>query len=241
MISGSAVDVIFDFDYTLVNHESTVEVLNAALHECPNRAERLDRIARIAPKALSGKASIGELLSLMRVVTHVRTHHVSEYVQKTARSIHPELLETLGRLREDGVGLHIISGGYQEWIAPIAREWGIPSQQVVANQFLWAGKRALLTRPSPLLSSSKGKSEVVRRWRAAGRLRGKTLIVGDGASDFQVYQNGCVQGFVCADYFVGQALPPLPGNVLRASEPGQLYAHIQTLLGSLQHRPASSR
>jgi len=241
MSMGNDVDIIFDFDYTLVDHESTVEVLKAALHDHPDSAERLERIARIAPKALSGKASIGELLKLMSVATHVRAHHIDQYVEKAIRSIPAVLLETLGRLREDGVGLHIISGGYTEWIVPTAREWGIAHQNVAANQFLWAGKRVLLTRPSPLLSSSKGKSEIVRRWRAAGRLKGRTLIVGDGASDLQVYKNGCVDGFVCADYFIEQPLTQLPDNVLRASEPAQVYAHIQTVLGNLQRPPTCSR
>lgn len=237
MTEANVVDVIFDFDFTLVDHESTVEVLKAALYDSPDSARRLERLAQIAPKALSGRASIGELLSLMSVVTHVRTHHVSRYVETTISSIHPTLLQTLGQLRNDGVGLHVISGGYKEWIAPITREWGIASDNVVANQFLWAGKRVLLTRPSPLLSSSKGKSEIVRRWRAAGGLSGKTLIVGDGASDYQVYKDGCVDGFVCANYFVEQPLTRLPGNVLHASEPSQVYPHIRTLLDDLPAKP----
>lgn len=237
MTEPNVVDVIFDFDFTLVDHESTVEVLKAALFDSPDSAKRLERLAHIAPKALSGRASIGELLSLMSVVTHVRAHHVRRYVEMAAGSIHPILLQTLGQLRKDGVGLHIISGGYKEWIAPIALEWGVDSENVVANRFFWAGKRVLLTRPSPLLSSSKGKSEIVRRWRAAGGLSGKTLIVGDGASDYQVYQNGCVDGFVCTNYFVEQPLTTLPGNVLHASEPDQVYSHIRTLLDNLPAKP----
>lgn len=241
MTVRSAVNVIFDFDYTLVNHESTVAVLKSALNDCPNSAQRLDRLAQIAPKALSGQASVRELLSLMSVATHVRAHHISRYVEMTIGSIHPTLLQTLLRLKEEGVHLHIISGGYKEWIAPIAYEWGVNKSNVVANQFLWAGKRVLLTRPSPLLSASKGKTEVVRRWRAAGRLPGKTLIVGDGASDYQVYKNGGVDGFVCADYFVTQPLTTLSGNVLRASDTGQVYTHIQTLLDGVQPRTAGAK
>lgn len=126
MTTADPIDVIFDFDHTLIDHESTVEVLKCALQACPKSSARLDQLAQIAPKALSGKASIRELLSLMSVVTHVRTSHVSGYVENTVSSIHPALLETLQRLRKDGVGIHIISGGYMEWIVPIAHEWELP-------------------------------------------------------------------------------------------------------------------
>lgn len=229
-MNNSPIDVIFDFDHTLVAHESTVEVLKSALQYCPQATARLARLAVIAPKALSGNASIRELLSLMSVVTHVRASHVSRYIENTISSIHPALLETFRQLREEGVGIHIISGGYKEWIVPIAREWGIAPDNVMANRFLWAGKRALLTRPSPLLSAAKGKCEIVRQWRAAGRLPGRTLIVGDGVSDYQVYARGGVDGFVCADYYVNQRLPKLTGNVLRATNPDQVYGYIKALL-----------
>ncbi|MBT9299496.1 HAD-IB family phosphatase [Pseudomonas sp. TAE6080] len=233
MNSTGDIHVIFDFDKTLIDHESTIEIIKSAIGDSSKARDQLEQLTLIAPKALAGTASPWELLSLMKVIPRIQRSHLTHYIEATVNSIDPTLRETLQQLQQDGVQLHILSGGYMEWIVPIVRTLGIAPRNVLANRLFWLGSRALCPRPSPLINPSSGKSKITRKWRESGWLKGRTLIVGDATSDYQVYTNGWADGFVCADYYVKQPLPQLVGQVRRATCPGSVYPHIQALLGSL--------
>lgn len=225
--------VIFDFDQTLVDHESTLEILKSAIGESPNAQVTLEELRSIAPKALSGQASAWELLYLMKVIPCVRKHHVHRYIEAIIGNLDPALVQTLRQLQQDGTHVHILSGGYTEWIAPIAHSLNINARDVKANRLFWAGSRALCPWPSPLINPGSGKSRIVRQWRKSGHVKGRALIVGDASSDHQVYANGWVDGFVCADYYTKQPLPEMSGHILRANCPTQVYPHLQTLISTL--------
>lgn len=232
MLISKKAHVIFDFDQTLVPTESTVEVLKLAVEGLPDGKKYLERLAMIAPKALAGVATFRELSELMVAITRIRKSHVQAYINMTAQTLHPDLQTTLNELHRERVGVHIISGGYMEWIVPLASAWGIDPQHVIANRFYWAGSRAIATRPSPLLSSKKGKAQIVRNWRTQGKLDGAAIIVGDGAADHRVFAQGAVEGFVCADYYTDKTLNAL-GDFSRVSHQDQLLKHIQALLNTL--------
>lgn len=68
-------DVIFDFDFTLLPEESTVEVLKIALENDKQRPILMQRLAEIAPKALVGKASFAENLFMLQMARRVRKSH----------------------------------------------------------------------------------------------------------------------------------------------------------------------
>ncbi|ONH55060.1 phosphoserine phosphatase [Pseudomonas cedrina] len=228
--------VIFDFDQTLVNHESTLEIVKSAIGERPNAQPMLEQLQLITAKAFSGKASLWEILSVMKMIPYIRKHHIQRYVDTIIGSLDPSLEQTMHNLQREGTHLYILSGGYAECIAPIARSLNIEAQNVIANRLFWAGSRAMCPRPSPLINPGRGKSRIVQQWRKEGRLTGRALIVGDASSDYQVYANGWVDGFVCADYYTKQPMPEMSGHILRADTPRQVHAHIQTLMNERSWR-----
>lgn len=233
MKAPPATHVIFDFDQTLVNHESTLEIVKSAIADSPNAQVTLEQLKLIVPKALSGQANIRESLYLMKTLACVRKHHVHRYTQAIIGNLDPALVQTLHNLQQEGTQVHILSGGYTEWIAPIAHSLNINAQDVKANRLFWAGSRAVCPRPSPLINPSRGKSKIVRQWRKNGRLQGSVLMVGDAGSDHQVYADGWVDGFVCADYYTTQPMPEMSGHILRADSPKQVYPHLQALMRAL--------
>ncbi|MBD8272558.1 HAD-IB family phosphatase [Pseudomonas fluorescens] len=222
--------VIFDFDQTLVNHESTLEIVKSAIGESPNAKPMLEQLQLIAPKALSGNASLWEMVAVMKMIPYIRKHHIQRYVDTIIGSLDPSLEQTVRDLQRAGTHVYILSGGYTECITPIARSLNIQARNVIANRLFWVGSRALCPRPSPLINPGRGKSRIVQQWRKEGRLTGRALIVGDARSDYQVYADGWVDGFVCADYYTRQPMPEMSGRILRADTPIQLQAHIHALM-----------
>lgn len=222
--------VIFDFDQTLVNHESTLEIVKSAIGESPNAKPMLEQLQLIAPKALSGNANLWDMVAVMKMIPYIRKHHIQRYVDTIIGSLDPSLEQTMRDLQRAGTHVYILSGGYTECITPIARSLNIQARNVIANRLFWVGSRALCPRPSPLISPGRGKSRIVQQWRKEGRLTGRALIVGDARSDYQVYADGWVDGFVCADYYTRQPMPEMSGRILRADAPMQVQAHIHALM-----------
>jgi len=225
------VNVIFDFDYTLLPEESTVEILKLSLQARSDKNLLLAKLADIAPRALAGRANFKELFFLYRMTTHIRHSHVQQYILSRAPALDPRLARVIEQLKKDGVNLFILSGGYEEWIKPLAAKWGIKQENVVANRFYWWGKRVMGIQRSPLLSSSRGKPFVVNTWKSEFRLQGPTVIVGDGQADRAVWRCGAVEGFVAAQYYVNANLKT-GSNMERATCIENLYMLITKLLAT---------
>jgi phosphoserine phosphatase len=130
-------DVIFDFDFTLMPEESTVEVLKLALAADAQRAALMQRLADIAPRALAGKASLAENLFMLQMARRIKRSHIKQYVENSRDRLPAVFHELFSKLKQANATIHIISGGYEEWIKPLATEWGIAPENVVGNRFLW--------------------------------------------------------------------------------------------------------
>lgn len=234
-------NVIFDFDYTLLAEESTVEVLNIALESHSDRRTLQARLKVIAPRALAGKTTWRELLYLYWMATRIRQVHIQHYIERRRRALHPSLQELIAQLKKDHVNIFIISGGYEEWIKPLASGWGIDTKNVIANRFCWCRNRVIGIHRSPLLSSSRGKPTIVDKWKKEGRLQGPTVLVGDGHADRAVWQRGLVEGFIATEYYANENL--VGGQrLLYASRVEQLLEQIHYLLSvpkTIGHREDS--
>ncbi|WP_038178423.1 HAD family hydrolase [Vibrio rhizosphaerae] len=228
-------NVIFDFDNTLLPEESTVEVLKIALRHKKGGDDTMRYLAEIAPRAFAGRATWQEKLIMLRTALFVTKQTIDQYVASRVDALDPVLQATLRSLTEKGVKLHVISGGYTEWIAPLLDAWGIQYDQLTANRFIWLGNRVLSIRPSPLLSS-KGKVQVIQQWKSQHKTTGKFIIVGDGSADQDTLRYHASDAFVSAEYFQNNQLPSM-AQMRRASTPAEVGQHLDHFLTQLS--PAS--
>ncbi len=206
--------VIFDFDLTLVPHESLLEVLGRALSESHNMPlfERLQK-----PQARKAN-SYSSLADRFKALAAIRMQHVADYFLDIMPSLDPQLLWLISELQANGAKVCLISKSYWEWVAPIAQCWGISSDHVWANRFYWYQNRILGPRLSPLLLGEQGKTKLVRRLDRAGALPRPIVMVGDGQADLNVFQSGQADAFIQACYFRETPLskPTSPANWYQA-------------------------
>ncbi|MDW6003885.1 HAD-IB family phosphatase [Vibrio mangrovi] len=224
-------NVIFDFDNTLLPEESTVEVLKIALSHKKGGHETMQYLADIAPRAFAGKSTWQEKLLMLKTAMSVTRQTVDQYVASRVNALNPVLKETLQSLTNKGVKLHVISGGYTEWITPLLSAWEIQCDQITANRFIWLGNRVVAIRPSPLLSS-KGKVQVIHHWKSQNKTTGKFIIVGDGSADQDTLRYNASDAFVSAEYFQNNQLPEMD-QMRRASTPEEVGQHIDHFLTQL--------
>jgi len=218
-------DVIFDFDFTLMPEESTVEVLKLALAADAQRAALMQRLADIAPRALAGKASLAENLFMLQMARRIKRSHIKQYVENSRDRLPAVFHELFSKLKQANATIHIISGGYEEWIKPLANEWGIAPENVVGNRFLWWRNSVIGLRPSPLWSSKKSKSFIVEELRKKKIITSPAMIIGDGTADRDVWSRGGVRWCVLAEYYNNASLKD-GDNCFRAATPEEMCQSV---------------
>jgi phosphoserine phosphatase len=85
-------------------------------------------------------------------------------------------------LRDEGIGVRILSGGLLPGVLAVARALGVDAADVAAVDIHFAddGSYAGFDSASPL-ARSRGKCDVLAAWKR--ETRALTMLVGDGATD----------------------------------------------------------
>eukprot|EP00798_Chlamydomonas_sp_ICE-L_P002757 gene2757-12628_t len=125
--------------------------------------------------------------------------------------INPGIKKLINSLRARGVQVYFISGGFREILLPIAKDCGIPYENIFANRMNWQWDDQT-GEPTKLVgfdfseptSRNQGKPEAIARIRRNNPYN-TIIMVGDGITDLEA-----VQGTDGADMFIGYG-----GNIAR--------------------------
>lgn len=137
-------------------------------------------IAALTERAMNGEipldAIYGERLRIIRPTRH----DIRALADAYAAALAPGAKEVIGRLRESGVRLALVSGGIRQAIAPVAEMLGFADDDLaaVALTFDSAGHYQGFDTDSPLTGQS-GKRPIVEGLA----LPRPILVVGDGSTD----------------------------------------------------------
>jgi phosphoserine phosphatase len=165
--------VFFDVDSTLVTIEG-IDVLAGGNAE----------IAWLTEAAMNGEIPLDQVYAKRLEAIRPTRDQVEELAATYVRSVVDGAEETIAALQRGGVVVHLITGGIEQAILPLAGALGIPKRNVhaVALTFDAHGRYQDFDRCS-FLARSGGKELAVRDIRA--RSHGKAAFVGDGVSDLE--------------------------------------------------------
>jgi D-3-phosphoglycerate dehydrogenase / 2-oxoglutarate reductase len=136
--------------------------------------------------------SLARRLAMLRASWTTR-EQVQQAGQQLVSFLDPTILQRHESIQANIGRIHVISGGFEELIAPSLEYIGIGLSHVHANRFLF-NKDGVITGADPerLTSQDDGKALQV----AALGLDGIKVVVGDGYNDYRIKALGH------ADYFV---------------------------------------
>jgi phosphoserine phosphatase len=163
----------FDVDSTLVTIEG-IDVL----------AEGNAEIARFTDAAMNGAIPLDHVYAKRLEAIRPTRDQVEELAARYVRSLVDGAAETIAALQRGGVVVHLVTGGIEQAILPMAEALGIPRRNIhaVALTFDAQGHYQDFDRRS-FLTRNGGKELAVRDIRA--RSHGKAAFVGDGVSDLE--------------------------------------------------------
>lgn len=213
--------LFFDFDSTLVSIETLDQLLSEQLD--PQTAAQVEAITR---QGMNGEIPFVESLEKRLAIAKPTLQQLRAFGEKAIAYIAPGMPELIQRLQKNHRCL-IASGGFTDIILPVAQALGIETSDVHAVTARWSktGEFEGLQPNNPFCESKlAGLRRLEKQWELP------TICVGDGMTDYALYQAKLVDYFIAYTEFqkrdfVNKYQPPCAAHV------GELSQHIDEILG----------
>lgn len=174
---------IIDFDSTFVTVEALEELAAITLDQHEQKENILKEIADITKAGMEGTIDFPTALSKRIALFKPTNNDIAHVINLLKNYITPSVLRNRKFFQKYHENIYIISGGFREYILPVATDFGITESHVLANTFRYDewGEIVGVDNTNPL-SQTYGKVKAV----AQLQLSGEICVIGDGITDYQV-------------------------------------------------------
>lgn len=165
----------FDMDSTVIAQESLVEMARVT-----GKGEEISKITERAMRGeLDFKESLRERLKVMSGVSIDIIQHVQALL-----TVNPGIIELIGECRRNLIPCFLISGGFIELAAPLAKVLGFTDAQ--ANRLGQEHGKLLGTVEGPIVDENFKAEWVQKKCDELGIRSNDACVVGDGANDLRM-------------------------------------------------------
>lgn len=181
--------VVLDFDSTLIICESLEEIIKKK-----NRNEKVFKaIQEITKQGMEGKKSFLSSLQERLSLVSLAREDVLSFGQEVIQLITPGMEKLIQELTEKSIEVWIVSGALREVLLPVGKKLGVPKERLLGVDVLWSfeGKYRGIDDTVPLHRSKwEGVLNLALDWPSP------RISIGDGATDYALYEHGCVDYFI---------------------------------------------
>ena len=215
--------LIFDFDSTVISCESLEYILEPKLATEPGLMEQ---IKQITCEAMAGRMPFREALEARLKISAPSLQELDAFGQSARQHLTQGMDELLRKLKERGVEIWVVSGGLRESLLPLALDLGFPESQVQAVRPLWNADgsfQALRDDDGFATSKVLGAKDLAAQWSSP------VIGVGDGMTDYALYEAGLVDDFVIyAEHVQRQSVMDTGAPLVHNVE--QLWTYLESKL-----------
>jgi len=174
--------VAFDVDSTVCVDEGIDE-----LAKFVGAGEKVEAITK---RAMEGGMPFGEALQLRLEAMTVSQQQVEMFLKNNPPKFSPGIKELVATLKANGKEVYLVSGGFRQMIDPVAKELGIPSENVQANTLTFNEDGSFKGYdPREFTSIAGGKADAVKHIKGSKGYK-SMVMVGDGATDVEARTPG---------------------------------------------------
>jgi D-3-phosphoglycerate dehydrogenase len=182
---------VLDFDSTLVSCESLDELARLSLKHHEDQHDIMQELEHITHRGMAGELAFDESLAArlqLFAATRAEIHTLTSYL---ISHISPSALASRSWVHAHRNHLYIVSGGFEEYIIPIAEQLGILADHVFANRFLFDNDTVIGYDTKRLTSRPSGKALQTK----ALHLPHPIIAIGDGYTDYEIKAAGIADEF----------------------------------------------
>lgn len=183
-------NIIFDFDSTLVSVESFDLAAELALKETGKDLEKtLSKITEITNSGMNGEITLLESIAKRMEIAGVNENYLKKTGEICTTKLASGIEALIKKLQKQNVNIYIVSGGHDECIYPVSDKLGIPRENVKTN--IIKLKNGKLDPDGSFIKSRK--LSIVKNLNLDPN---KTVTVGDGWTDLEIWKNGLTKHLV---------------------------------------------
>jgi D-3-phosphoglycerate dehydrogenase len=183
---------VIDFDSTFTKVEAFDVLADISLKDHPEREDRKKQIIQITNQGMDGSISFRESLERRLNLLAPSRQHLDPLINELRGSVSESFKRNKDFFKDYADNIYIISNGFKEFIEPIVTEFGIKSENILANEFKFDNEGKVIgfddTNP---LSANGGKVEQLKRLN----LPGDVYVIGDGYTDYEIKHAGLANKF----------------------------------------------
>lgn len=194
---------IIDFDSTFISVESLDFLTKVALNRNPKRKEILSKMDEIKQLSLKSKLDFKNSLKMkMQLLTNIlEEKHLIKTSGKLEKYVSPDILKIIYFAREHNKKIIVLSNSFRILMKKIMDKYGIETyfanRHIINKYNFFVGYDE-----TNHMANDNGKENVVNFLKNVKLIvpNEKIIMIGDGMSDYRVYQNKC------CDYFLNFAI-----------------------------------
>ncbi|MDA1008402.1 MAG: HAD-IB family phosphatase [Planctomycetota bacterium] len=185
--------LILDFDSTIVCVEALDELARLVVGSGEEGARITSEIEEITRLGMDGSITLQESLARRFSLIRFSQANIARLIEHLNTQITTSLLALAPVIHARRDRIHVVSGGFQEWVAPVCETLGIRASHCHANTFRFShdGFYLGMDEHNPL-GKTGGKPIVIE----ALALSRPILLVGDGVTDLEARTRGAVDWFI---------------------------------------------
>ncbi|MBS1556821.1 MAG: phosphoglycerate dehydrogenase [Bacteroidetes bacterium] len=183
---------VIDFDSTFTKVEAFDVLADIVLREHPDSEGLKKRIAKITNLGMEGKLSLRESIDKRLEILQPEKRHLTPLVKKLKDLVSDSFKRNKEFFETHAANIYIISNGFREFIEPVVTEYGIRSENILANEFIFDEREKVIgfDLDNPL-SANNGKVEQLKKLS----LPGDVYVIGDGYTDYEIKHAGLANKF----------------------------------------------
>jgi D-3-phosphoglycerate dehydrogenase len=182
---------VVDFDSTFTTVEALDVLGEIALPQGPDGDRARAEIKALTDQAMNGEIGFGEALRRRIELLGLRREHLDLLVERLRDKVSPSIRRNRAFFERNAGRILLVTGGFHDYVDPIAAAHGIPPAQVLANSLVFDGDQVVGVDETNPLSRDGGKIEAVKGLH----LDGEVVVVGDGWTDYEIRQAGAADRF----------------------------------------------
>jgi len=183
---------IIDFDSTFTQVEALDELARISLEHHPEQDTIYKQIEGYTNAAMEGRISFRESLAGRVKLLQANRSHLDKLITHLKKKVSASFSRNRDFFREHSDDVLIVSGGFKEFITPVVTPYGIKTEHIYANTFIFDDEGNIIgyDEHNPL-SDEGGKVKLLKTMKLDGTIYG----IGDGYSDFQLKESGLIEKF----------------------------------------------
>ena len=182
---------ILDFDSTLVQCESLDELARISLAAHADHHAIMQELEHITHRGMTGEIKFDESLTARLQLFAPTNDDIQTLIIDLKQHVSPSAVEAHAWFIENRANIFVVSGGFEEFIVPVAEQLGISPTHVYANRFIFKDNEVVGFDKTRATSKPGGKAAQI----AALDLPHPIIAIGDGFTDYEIKAAGLADKF----------------------------------------------